>query len=102
MRILIRGKQCQFPELSYGERGREFSCLLADELDWQQLNYGQGEGQFSWLACEWGIYYDEDGSLSLELHEGEMNFSDAVNLVAGIKEKIEKNYDVELEVLFIT
>lgn len=101
MKILMKEKNSEFPELTYGEKGREFSCLLTNDMEWQQINYGQGEGQFSLLNCEWGIYYDEGENLILELHEGEINCSDALNLASSIKGKIEKDYGVKLDMLFI-
>ncbi len=66
--------------------GYQLSPFFPAGHDCHQLNYGQGEGQFSIDGDEWGIYYTARGreSLHLVLHHGSASLDDAVAIVSAI------------------
>jgi hypothetical protein len=55
MRYVIRSLHGPIPYPPLGPTGRELSCYLPARSNWQQLNYGQGEGQVMVENCEWGF-----------------------------------------------
>jgi hypothetical protein len=87
MRILIIGKQ-HFAMDTSGQRGRELAYLMPEEVEWDQLAYGQGEGQVRALECKWGIYWEGPHRLSLEVEEGQVQAERAIVLANQIATKL--------------
>jgi hypothetical protein len=57
-------------------------------VEWRQLNYGQGEGQVEIGGCEWGIYLPGRGEIALVLHSGEITSSAGVAFARSVGEAI--------------
>jgi hypothetical protein len=87
--------------LKYGDPGRELSCFMPEDSQWEQINYGQGEGQLLVNGCEWGFYYTDDNSLSVVLHKGPLSRSEAEAFVDAVKLKIYGADSVNVEVKFV-
>jgi Zn-finger nucleic acid-binding protein len=78
-----------FPEFNLGPVGSELSCYVPDGISWQQLNYGQREGQVEVDGCEWGFYLDR-GELHVCLEVGEMPVAKAIQFVDAVAAKISR------------
>ena len=87
MTFAIKEKSGIIPDLDYGSRQSELSCFIPEGYDWEQTNYGQGEGQVRVEGSEWGFYYSDDG-INITLHEGIIPLSEAVRFVEKVAEKI--------------
>ncbi len=98
MYFVLRGKNVSFPELDYGLPGRELECFIPDGFDWEQENYGQGEGQVAVGGCSWGFFISDGGDLSVHLHDGTTSLEDAFRFVKGVRAKVfgERGEDVEI------
>lgn len=70
MRFDIIGKDSSVSEPPNGPQGRELSYFIPDDIEWQQLNYGQGEGQARIFGCEWGFYFARDRAVTIMVHAG--------------------------------
>ena len=83
MRFLIRPIGGSLPDISLGPQGRELGCYLPADIEWRQLNYGQGEGQVTVAGREWGVYQAAGGGLAVVLHFGELPVEDGIAFVRG-------------------
>jgi hypothetical protein len=101
VRFDLKNKNGLETELKYGDRGRELSCFMPDDSQWEQINYGQGEGQLLVNGCEWGFYYTDDNSISVVLHKGSLSRSEAEAFVDAVKLKIYGADSVNVEVKFV-
>lgn len=88
MRFEIFDKYGDLPDLVYGEEGRELSCFIPDNIDWRQVNYGQGEGQVLIDGAEWGFYYGDQNTISIMLHKGEVEVQSAFHFVLKTSKKV--------------
>jgi len=88
MRFDLKEADGYLPDLIYGEQGNELSCFLPDDVKWEQVNYGQGEGQVMIDSCEWGFYYVDDDTISIVLHSGNMPLSDASKFIKNVCKKV--------------
>lgn len=73
--------------LNYGQSGRELSAFLPESIEWSQLNYGQGEGQVSYLGCEWGFYLSASG-IDVHIHSGIIEIGNAIDLLRLVQEHV--------------
>lgn len=87
-----------FPNLRYGPSGEELRCLIPDGIVWQQLNYGQGEGQVSINGSEWGFYFPAEDSMLIVFHKGHMEFSTAISFIKSVHKKLSDTYNVDLRI----
>lgn len=71
-----------------GPRGRELEYLIPEGVEWDQVGYGQGEGQVRMEGCEWGIYWESARRLSLQLESGQVEFEVAAATVRRIADKV--------------
>lgn len=88
MRFVIKVQGDKFPYPKLGPRGAELVGYVPPGIAWQQLNYGQGEGQVEIAGCEWGFYHSGDGELSVHLHAGRCSAKDAFELVCRIADLV--------------
>ncbi len=84
-------------DIVFGPPGKELACFVPDGMEWKQINYGQGEGQININGNEWGIYYSVNGGISIILHDGEVDYSEALALVEKIKNKVFGERTVKIE-----
>lgn len=61
--------------------------LMPTGTAWRPVAYGQGEGEAEMLGAVWGFYFTSPSRLSIVLHEGEVDLSQAIGLVRAIAEK---------------
>jgi hypothetical protein len=88
MRFLIRSVGGPLPDIPLGPPGLELGCYLPAGIEWRQLNYGQGEGQFEVAGLEWGIYQTDGGGLALVLHFGELAAEDGMAFARRVAEAV--------------
>jgi hypothetical protein len=90
MRFLIRFEGGRLPEYKLGPAGRELACYIPESVEWRQVNYGQSEGQVDVGGREWGFYLVNPmmGELTVVLHSGEIEPSDALAFVRGVAAKV--------------
>ena len=89
------------PDIEDGGLGKELSGFIPDGYKWEQLNYGQGEGQVQINNCEWGFYYGGNNSISIILHEGSIDIEDAYIFIGKVKEKIYGEKSITTQILLI-
>ena len=88
MRFLIRPTTGALPDLPLGPPGRELGCYLPPDVEWRQVNYGQGEGQVLIAGREWGFYQAEGGALSVVLHAGTVAAADGLAFALQVAEVV--------------
>jgi hypothetical protein len=81
----------QSPKLALGSRGEELSCYIPADVRWQQLNYGQWEGQVEIDGCEWGFYWTDSKTFEVILHAGGVKLNDAIQFVRKVAKKVGGN-----------
>lgn len=89
------------PEFEYKDVGKELACYVPNETDWEQLNYGQGEGQILAYGCVWGFYFGDSDTFSVQLHKGSIELNKAIEFVEHIKSKMygSKADNVEIKIV---
>ncbi len=88
MRFELKEENGFIPDFECETPGRELSCFIPDGYLWEQINYGQGEGQVVINNCEWGFYYSDDNAISIVLHTGTITVEEGLQFVSAVKEKI--------------
>ena len=96
MQFLIRPLGGPFPDIPMGPPGRQLGCYLPAGVEWQQLNYGQGEGQFEFAGQEWGIYQTVGGGLVLVLEFGRLAVEDGMAFARQVAETVSGGMRFEL------
>lgn len=87
MRIVIEA--CgEFVAPSTGPRGRELEYVLPADVEWEQVSYGQGEGQIRMLGCQWGISWEGPRKLSLEVESGQVPLDSVMAIVSRIGNRL--------------
>jgi hypothetical protein len=96
MRFLIRTFSGSLPDLPLGPRGRELGCYLPADIEWRQVNYGQGEGQVEVAGREWGFYQDGTGALAVVLHVGQLDSAEGLAFIRRVAEVVAGGTEVEV------
>lgn len=100
MRFYIRALGEPFPNFPLGPVGEELACYIPPGIRWQQLNYGQGEGQVEIDGAEWGIYRSSESELSLILHTGRVELEAGFAFLRGVASVITMG-KVDFEISFV-
>jgi len=88
-----------FPDLAYPPSPNELSLFFPDDYSCEQINYGQGEGQVLIEDCEWGFYFNDEGNLSIVLHDGELTESEAIAVVKSICQKLSSDTSLNWKIV---
>ena len=88
MRFEIKANSHEKLDVPLGPRGLELNGFLPNSCEWEQINYGQGEGQVIVDGNEWGFYYSSSGGISVILHVGIVSLSEATAFVDAVAAKI--------------
>ena len=101
MRFDLDGNEDCLSSLSYGERSFELSCFIPDGYSWEQVNYGQGEGQVLINGNEWGFYFGDNGVLSVVLHDGSVPLSDGIIFIKSVVQKVFQEYSESVDIKIV-
>lgn len=95
MRLAIFGKT-DFLRGGVGVPGHELAYLVPEGTEWQQLTYGQGEGEFLMLGCLFSVFWETPRRLVVEIDDGEIDAEEAREIVHRIGKKTfgESNFEV--------
>lgn len=88
MKFCISPTDGDFPELGYPPSPNQLSIFFPVDYSCKQINYGQGEGQVLIEDCEWGFYYNDEGNLSVVLHDGELTELEAIAVIKAVCQKL--------------
>lgn len=88
MKFRIAPVEGLFPELDYPASPNELSLFFPAGHSCEQINYGQGEGQVLIDGMEWCFYYNDNGDLSVVLHEAGLSNAKATAVVEAICERL--------------
>ncbi len=81
----------------------DFNCLdelnkvIPEEVSGEPLNYGQGEGQVRIANTVWAVYCESNFDYCMQYEEGNESWSEIQSLVNAIVLKINKEFNVELQ-----
>jgi hypothetical protein len=90
MRFVVRFDGGALPDYRPGPSGRELACYVPDGENWQQVNFGQREGQALVDGREWGFYLEnpDAGELTVVLHDGDIAPGEALAFAERVAAKV--------------
>lgn len=68
--------------------GRELDYLVPEGLEFQQLTYGQGEGEFLMSGYLLAVFWENPRRLIVEIDAEESDFEKAMELVRRIGQRV--------------